>query len=372
MMYVAFAIISTIYGLINYYIGTRFIAIIKHYFSLKTSLLVFIPIILLALSSLINYIVPKVNWRFIGTLGTYWFGIAAISLVIFGLTDISLFIINLFRKTQISSTALITVRLINIGIILVLFIVGVITAKSLKTTQYNISINKSSSLDSLKVAMFSDLHLGYINSQNDVQKIVDEINKMNADIVLIPGDFFDGNINAVQDPEKIVEILSQLKSTYGTYLSWGNHDAGSSFDEMKSFLSTANITILEDDIHEFSDSFILVGRRDSSPIGNQGERRTSIDETLKNHNTKLPIIVMDHQPSNIDQYNQADLILSGHTHKGQVFPGNLMTNAIFTVDYGHYSNDNIQAIVTSGAGTWGPPIRIGSKSEIVEINISFN
>ena len=114
--------------------------------------------------------------------------------------------------------------------------------------------------------------------------------------------------------------------------------------------------------------FVLAGRKDSFPIGGQGERRGSLE--LPERTEDLPVIVMDHQPGNIRDYGkETDLILCGHTHKGQMFPFNLITDAVFDVDYGYYraSVDSPQVIVTSGAGTWGPPQRVATDNDVAEI-----
>ena len=117
----------------------------------------------------------------------------------------------------------------------------------------------------------------------------------------------------------------------------------------------------------------LFGRVDPSPIGGFGElKRKEITESIASLDPKLPVVVMDHTPSNIEQYGEnVDLVLAGHTHKGQIFPGSLITNAVFVVDYGHYQKDTVSphVIVTSGVGTWGMPMRVGSNNEIVSINL---
>ncbi|MFQ9651088.1 MAG: hypothetical protein ACLRZZ_13470 [Enterocloster sp.] len=134
----------------------------------------------------------------------------------------------------------------------------------------------------------------------------------------------------------------------------GNHDAGPSYDRMMEFLSEAGVRVLQDEAVVIDSRFVLAGRKDSFPIGGQGERRGSLE--LPERTEDLPVIVMDHQPGNIRDYGkETDLILCGHTHKGQMFPFNLITDAVFDVDYGYYraSVDSPQVIVTSGAGTWG-------------------
>ncbi len=90
--------------------------------------------------------------------------------------------------------------------------------------------------------------------------------------------------------------------------------------------------------------------------------------------TSNPVLLLDHQPQNLDEAEKLgiDLQLSGHTHKGQFFPNNLITNRIFENDWGYLHKESLQVIVSSGFGTWGPPIRIGNKPEIVEILIRFS
>ena len=238
----------------------------------------------------------------------------------------------------------------------------------------NIEIDKKSDLKDLEIVLISDLHLGYINNNRKLEKAVKKINQQSPDIVFIAGDLFDGNFLAVQSHDDAKELLNSIKTKYGTFLCWGNHDAGNSFGRMKQFIKSTDIILIEDNVINIENKFIIAGRKDSYPIDFQGEMRVSDFKELDKVNKELPIIVIDHQPSNLMEYvNKADLVLSGHTHKGQVFPFNLITKHLFIVDYGHYKSDSgLQSIVTSGLGTWGPPMRIGSDNEIAKIAVRFN
>lgn len=133
------------------------------------------------------------------------------------------------------------------------------------------------------------------------------------------------------------------------------------------------IKLLNDEYVIIDERLALFGRVDASPIGGFGElKRKDITEEIASTDTNMPIVVMDHTPINLEQYDEnVDLVLAGHTHRGQIFPGNLITNAIFVVDYGHYQKDatSPHIIVTSGVGTWGMPMRVGSNNEIVSINL---
>ena len=194
---------------------------------------------------------------------------------------------------------------------------------------------------------------------------------MKPDLICIAGDFFDTDFGAISQPEQAIQTLKQLSATYGVYACFGNHDAGQTADAMRDFLSRCGIVLLEEDYTLIDQRLILVGRADSSPIG-EGVQRNSIQQILTDAPTGLPVVVMDHNPANLAEYDsRVNLILSGHTHKGQVFPGNLITNLMFDVDYGYYRKNDTspQIIVTSGVNYWGMPMRVGTNCEVVQIRI---
>ncbi|MDR1264420.1 MAG: metallophosphoesterase [Propionibacteriaceae bacterium] len=216
--------------------------------------------------------------------------------------------------------------------------------------------------------LVSDLHLGQINRAGHLAKVVDAVLATDPDIVLVAGDIFDGDFRAIGDPAPIKAQLERLRAPLGVFAILGNHDAGSTNDQMVAFIEDCGLTLLADQAVEIDGRFSLVGRRDSSPIGQAAERQAV--PQLADGSLTRPVIVLDHQPSHLREYlGQADLMLSGHTHQGQIFPVNLMVKALFEVAYGYYQvpDADLQAIVTSGAGTWGPPLRIASNSEIVTI-----
>ena len=211
-----------------------------------------------------------------------------------------------------------------------------------------------------------DSHMGDIIGYKEIEEILQKINNLKPDVILIAGDIFDGDYYAVEDIEKIENEFKTLKSKYGIYAVLGNHDAGDSYDKSVEFFNSANIKLLQDEFIEVEEEFIVAGRKDFSSIRRQGNERKDVKSLLENVDTDKPIIMLDHQPSAINEEadNNVDLLLCGHTHKGQLFPGNLITNNIFLDDYGYLKVQNTNVIVSSGVGTWGPRMRIGSKSEI--------
>jgi len=254
---------------------------------------------------------------------------------------------------------------------------GAIHARQIKQAEYTVQVKKETSLNNLNIVLISDLHLGYLNDDKWLAKIVDKINSLQPDVVCIAGDVFNDNFKALPNPAQASHSLQSIKSKYGVYACVGNHDGGKTFNDMLRFLEQGNVKTLLDEYAVIEDKFIIIGRKDSRPIGGQGEARKKITNVIEGMNEDLPVIVLDHNPANIKEYGKGiDLILCGHTHKGQMFPGNIFTNLIFDVDYGHYQKDkdmgSPHVVVTSGVGVWGPPFRIGTNSEVAQILVEFN
>ena len=266
---------------------------------------------------------------------------------------------------------------VSLGVVLLTGIVclcGFLNARQLDHVSYEIQLQGKQDISDLDVVLISDLHLGSVCSEDRLANLVSEINALKPDLVCIAGDFFDTDFSSVRNPESALNTLRNLKSTYGIYACLGNHDGGETHGQMVSFLEQAGIRLLNDTYTVIDDRLILVGRMDSRPIGSfNGQTRQPLSDFFVREDPALPVIVLDHNPANIHEYGtDADLILCGHTHKGQMFPGSLITGLIYDVDYGHYQKDaqSPHVIVTSGVGYWGMPIRVGTNCEIVTIRFS--
>jgi len=330
--------------------------------------------IFLALSIILGFMpFPSGIKYIINIISAYWLGI----------------FVYLFSFTIAADLCLLFAKLIKIipypipqnilfwkGLIVLILTAGIVSyglynANQIKHVSYNVQIKNLSLSSEIKIVMISDLHLGAVNSERNLKKIVQRINETNPDIVCITGDIFNDDYNSIRSPSKVIDLLKSINSTYGVYACLGNHDGGKTLNSMISLLEQSNITLLNDEYVTIDNRLILIGRLDPFPIGGFGDmQRKDIKEIFTMIDTNLPIVVMDHNPSNIHQYGkETDLIISGHTHRGQIFPGSLITKALFTVDYGHYQKDidSPHVIVTSGAGTWGTPMRIGTNNEIVSI-----
>lgn len=284
---------------------------------------------------------------------------------------------------------------------------GVHHASDIRVTNYDIALDKTCpGRDSLRVVLAADFHLGCSVGTARMERMTALINEQNADLVCFAGDEFDNSYEALDNPARLTEILSGIRSKYGVYACYGNHDiderllAGfsvsrspslSSDPRMDRLLEAAGVRLLRDESVIIDDSVCLIGRRDASKTGLSSGRK-SIGELMSGvdlaagaapapaSNTvrertgiPLPVIVLDHQPRELDLLEEAgaDIALSGHTHDGQLFPANLLVHAAWENPCGLLRKGSLYSVVTSGVGVWGPNMRVLTDSEIVVIDISF-
>jgi predicted MPP superfamily phosphohydrolase len=305
--------------------------------------------------------------------GSLWMAIFFYMLFLLAVSDLIRLFLYITGK-QIQNFQLYAVGgSIFICILLIAF--GMLNARLIKTVSYDVTLSGSGS--NFRILLISDLHIGNTVNKLWIDRVTAEVNKAEPDMVCIAGDIFDGNIDIINDLHGIISSFGEIKAPLGVYACLGNHDVdrrhGNS-ERMKSILSSAGIITLNDESRKIRDNLHIAGRKDARPIGMSAQRKTVEDLC---ENLEGTIIMLDHQPAEFVQSEQAgiDLLLCGHTHKGQVFPATFIAREIFkksgTTSYGYWKGQTMQAVVTSGAGVWGPPIRIGTKSEVVIINVSF-
>ena len=266
-------------------------------------------------------------------------------------------------------------------------ICGAVNARHIRLVQYDVTLNKRG--EPFRIALISDLHIGETVNRKWLSNIVNAVNGVNPDIICMAGDIFDNNIGSLPDPEGITAELRRLSAPLGVFACQGNHDVdrlslrgGTSADRIREFLERADVVFLFDEVVLIADRFYLAGRRDARPIGGAESAarraRKTAAELAAGLDLSKPLVFLDHQPVDYPLLEKAgaDLILSGHTHKGQIFPGNLITARIYrkagAVEYGQWRGHSAQGVVSSGAGVWGPPIRIGTISEVAVVNVTFS
>lgn len=364
-----------LYFLINYYIGRKILNGFNYIF--KISPLVFWIIFwTLALSYIISmflnkFISPNLT-NFLYLIGSYWMGLLMYTLLTFPIIGIINIIIskshlsnNLTDKYYIYQTILIAL------VFIIITTIGSFNAKNSYVTSFDIDIDKPSFKEPVNVIMVSDIHLGNIIKNKRLSNMIDEINSLNPDIVIIAGNIIDSDIKPFLN-NNMGREFSKIKSTYGTYATLGNHDLMTKAEnQIAKILEENSVKVLRDESILINDSLYIIGRDDITINRFSENDRASLLDLTHNLDKSKALIVIDHNPKYINESLNAniDLQLSGHTHKGQIAPGNLVTNKMFEIDYGYLKKDNLNVVVSSGYGTWGPPIRIGSRSEIVQMKL---
>lgn len=330
--------------------------------------------------------------------GNYWLGVLLYMIFFIVIAELGRFLLlHVFRVSKDKICVPRVRRIVGCAcatLIMCISFWGVVNARLVRVTPYDVTINKEAQdengqkMDSMKIVLVADLHLGYNIGVRQVQRIVNSINKQDADLVLIAGDIFDNEWEAVDQPEELEKILRGIKSKYGVYACYGNHDiqeqvlAGFTFGgqkektsspEMDEFMEKAGITLLRDEGVLINDSIYIYGRRDAHRPGNGVTERASADEITENMDKSKPIIVLDHEPKELEELSSAgvDMDLCGHTHDGQMFPGNILVAMMWENSCGYLNVDGMHNIVTSGVGVFGPDMRVGTKAEICPITVHF-
>ena len=228
---------------------------------------------------------------------------------------------------------------------------------------YQVRLNKP--MKPLRIGMASDTHLGKFFGAKQLDKLAAIMQQEKVDIILLPGDIMDDNVNAYL-AEKMQPHLAKLKAPMGVYATLGNHDLFGDQDRIDQEIRKAGITVLRDETLTLNNELVLIGRND-----NLAHDRPNTETLLKQVNTDLPVILLDHRPTDIEKHASLplDIQVSGHAHKGQIFPASIITKMMYRLDYGHEKIGNPHVFVTSGYGFWGIPMRLGSQSEVVIIDV---
>jgi len=314
-------------------------------------------------------------------LTTFWIGLLTTISSAFILAWVLIF---LFKSRNVKFL----VGILAIAIPFLFGIYGVWNAQNIKIKNIEVTIPKLPiNWQGRKIIQLSDVHLGQINGVSFAEKIVQKVNNEKPDLILITGDLFD---NMSSKTTEFIKIIDKLESKYGTYFITGNHETYLDVDSVISSLKNSEIHLLNNEVTNIA-GLQLVGLA----YPQSGELRDkNFIKNLFGYNSELPTILMYHSPTSIIQNNSVssnqhsniywspdtnfdavkesgvNLQLSGHTHRGQFFPFNLIVDYIYKkYDYGLFTEEDFNIYTTSGVGTWGPPMRTGSDSEIVVITL---
>lgn len=374
-------ILLLIYGLANYYIGLRvYQALNTVYNSNRLAIYWAGAVTLLALSfplsRLIIHYLPQTLGRVLIYASSYWLAAMYYLILILIVSDLTRLIVH---RTEILPASLrgyyhmVILGVLAVGALLLIY--GTWNSLHPVVRNYEVTLNrKSSTMDSMRIVIVSDIHLGWIVGIDRLQKMTGLINSLQPDLILMPGDIIDEGVDLATERE-MPAVLQTLHPRLGTFAAMGNHEyISGNADSTVEFLNRAGITMLRDQTVEIRGGFYLVGRDDASRHRFDSAQRLELPELMAEiDKNKLPIILLDHEPFNLDASEKAgvDLQFSGHTHRGQMFPNNYITNAIYEQDWGYLRKNSFQIIVSCGYGTWGPPIRIGNRPEILNVMVKF-
>jgi predicted MPP superfamily phosphohydrolase len=371
------------------YIGARLFTFVRYFMPWTKTLIYWAVFILLCYAFVFVSFMRVPRLHFLERVGSYWMAIFIYLLLLLPLFDLLRLGLFLFHHNVL--TPRFTAFGIGAALCLCFIIItyGAFHASSIRTVQY--AIRLAGEGDGLRVALISDLHIGSGVGKKHIAKAVNVINRAEPDIVLITGDIFDGNLGTVRDMQGIAAEFRRIRPPLGVFACLGNHDvdrmfpSGNGTERIEAFLREAGITLLQDEVASIGNNMYIAGRRDARPIGMKAQRKTVAEllavmfDMTGSQESGRPhtLIVLDHQPTQFPEIEAAgaDLVLSGHTHRGQLFPANLITKSMYrkmgAAHYGYWRGNSLQAVITSGAGYWGPPLRVATNSEVAVIDVTF-
>ena len=330
--------------------------------------------------------------RILSNIGNYWMGFNLHFVLAMGVCFLIRLIVKLVKKDKYNLR--LAQKITNVAVVsftILMSVYGIVNAQNLKVTTYDVTVDKSSKQDELNVVLIADLHLGYSVGVKQMERMVNKINELQPDVVVVAGDIFDNEFSAIYNPVRVAEILRGINSKYGVYAVYGNHDIEedilcgftfsdddvtqvTSIKEMDDFIENCGFTFLYDEAILINDDFYIYGRPDEERPNFGNDSRLEAEKITEGLDLSKLIICVDHEPHDQKKLSAAgvDVDLNGHTHAGQLFPGNIIINFFWDIAYGYKNFDGMHNIVTSGVGMFGPNMRTFTKAEIAQVKIHLN
>ncbi len=358
---------------LNYYVALRLYQLIPVNWIVRIA---FIAIITICIGSLFLFfpLYKSLSFTTAGLLyriGTAWIIALGYFLLLFVLVDLLKLSNRLFHFIDKDLLYSITHHnyvsfFVVAGSVIGLLFIGNLNYHNKRRVHFNIETNKLSAYEQpIRVVGISDLHLGYTIGAVELEEWVQTINAEKPDMVILGGDLIDNNAKLV-DHMELDKILRKIDAPMGVFACLGNHEYISGLRESIAFHEKSNIQILKDTTLMITDNLMLIGRDDVS-----NSKRKELSAIVNGANDNHFKLLLDHQPSNLEQAEQQniDLQFSGHTHNGQVFPFSLVAEAIFENTHGMIQKGLTKVYVSSGLGIWGGKFRIGTQSEYAVFDI---
>jgi len=375
-----FSIVILIYSLVNFYIYIRGMQALPQGMAFKN----WYPWIFLFVSAsyLIGRLVERV-WispvsSFFTFVGSFWLAFMMYLLMAVLVIDLVRLVLYFLPQPAFLTNNLVQVKKYMFfaiaGLAGIVVLAGHINALVPRVKRIDIHVDKKAGqMKTLHIAAASDIHMGTLVGPRRTAKLVRMLNECNADVILLAGDIVDEDLAPVVHND-LGRSLVKLKAPLGVFAITGNHEYIGGAEAAVRYLEAHGIRMLRDTSIKINESFYLAGRNDRDSKRFSARERKGLDMVLQGVDLSLPVIMMDHQPFNLQQVADAgvDFQLSGHTHHGQLWPFNYITKAMYEVSWGYKQKGNSHFYVSSGYGGWGPPVRTGNRPEILDIYITFN
>ena len=371
-----FSIVMTIYGSVNYYLFVRGLQVFSLTHQLKQWFIVIFwtVVSMFILGNVLERTATSAFSEWIYRIGSFWMAFMLYLFIAVVLIDFVRTLNHFFHfLPPFSQIMRFRLGLAIISIASLVIVAGHINALWINVKQIPLTIHKKvSGSPEVKILMASDIHLGALIGERREKRLLEIVREQKPDLVLLCGDLVDGEIAPVLR-KNLGRHIQEIQTPLGVYAILGNHEYIGGIDKTLPYLKSINIKVLIDDTVTLSNGIQLIGRNDRS--GNQASNGLkALSELLSGTDPEKPIIVMNHQPFNLDEVakSNVDLHLSGHTHNGQLWPFNYITKAIFELSWGFMKKGNTNFYVSSGFGTWGPTVRTGNRPEVVVFNLKFD
>ena len=346
------SIVSLVYWAMHYYSYAH----IKKDFALSSVQTVFLKVFFCigGISYFAGRMIQSRNGAvFVLEAGEIWMGAISISVTVFAVRDL----LSLFVREKAKE-----LTILALAATLVLSSAALINAK--RTAIRNLTLDSPgfAPCEEYKIVVLSDLHLADNKSVLWLEDIVAKTNRLNPDLIVLPGDLFEGGLKTKK--ELFVSSLRKFKSVDGVFAVTGNHECYAGLKKFERFAADSGIKVLRNESAVIDGKIILAGVDDEAGA-------EEIDKALPPEPAVLPVVLLSHRGDIFKEISSKGIFLqlSGHTHAGQIPFFNIIVKLYFKYPYGLYREGNSYLYTSSGAGTWGPPMRLFSKSEIVCVTI---
>lgn len=364
MMQLIFFAVSALVLLLGHFLLWQFFVTFFNFNSLSANVYTALIILFFFLSVVLaSYLIHQhdnafTRWYYI--ISAFWIGV----LVNFFLSMIIIYFLKFVTPFLNINLTNLTYQIIFISLVVIISLFGVYGARYPKITEYTVTIKDlPEEWNNKTIVQISDIHLGPVYRQYFFDRVMDKVATINPEAVFITGDLFDG---MEADFSWFGKPFTKINPPQGIYYSFGNHDLYLGFDRVVKILENSPLVILDNKMRVVS-GLQIIG------INYSFEKDFDLEKNILNqvgYDQKKPSLLLFHAPKNIDLARNAkiDLQLSGHTHDGQLFPFNYVAKwAHQGYGYGFFQLDDFSLIVSSGVGSWGPPMRTSNRSEIVKI-----